>query len=204
MTNTLETGAASDSNESVARAAELIARLTALGIDHAQAERAVQEATPTQLVLLQDVVIETGIIDALEAENHAILRGLEYEAIPAADLSVLRLAGYSDPYLTIQYAARTARSLPQTLRTGETLEQILLDGFDNLRAGELGRRRKRWTGFAKLLTGSALAGVDIAGGVAAAAGGGPLAAGVTLGSVLTSCGAGIGMIFEGIGSLRGE
>jgi hypothetical protein len=167
-------------------------------------QHGLKQTAPTHYENIKRAIVQTGIIDALEADNYIILRDLEYEAIPAVDLSILRVAGYQDPYTTMQHAARTARWMPQALRTGETLEQILSEGSDKLQAAVLGSRRKRWTGFAKLLTGSALAGVDIAGGVAAAAGTGPLAVGVTLGGVLTSCAAGVGMIFEGIGALRGE
>jgi hypothetical protein len=147
-------------------------------------------------------MVDTGITVALQAEDHVILTGLHPSVIPAVDRGVLQTAGYANPQVALQHLVKSARATPRHLRAGETLEQILAEGYEQLR--QQPPRPKRWTGLAKLLTGGALAAIDIAGGVAATAGGGPLTSGVTLGGVLTSCGTGIGMIAEGVGVLRGE
>jgi hypothetical protein len=150
-------------------------------------------------------VVETGISAALEAQNHAAFTQLHVNSIPATDLEVLRVAGYRDPERALRQLVNAARSAPQTLGADETLESILEEGQQSLRPPTPGTqepppRPKRWTGLAKLLTGAALTGIDIAGGV----GVGPLTAGATLPAVLASSAGGIGMIIEGVGALRGE
>lgn len=153
---------------------------------------------------LRRVMTGTGIAGALQAEDYAALFGLDHRAVPPIDLEVLRAAGYADADLALRHLVRAARSAPRALRSDETLERVLEEGQEKLKEVSPPKTPKRWTGFAKLFTGGALASANIAGGIAAAAGGGPLAAGITLGSVLASCATGVGMIVEGVGSLRGK
>lgn len=113
-------------------------------------------------------VVETGISAALEAQNHAAFTQLHVKAIPTIDLELLRVAGYRDPERALRHLVDAARSAPQSLGAHETLERILEEGQQSLTPWPSGiqkppPRPKRWTGLAKLLTGAALTGIDIAG-----------------------------------------
>jgi len=156
-----------------------------------------------------------GITDALEAENHSAMRDLDVEDVPPIDLDLLRKAGYSDPEWACRHIVRTARSEAASMeRTGIALSSILEEGREHLHYAASGvttahasSRPKKWAGFSKLLTGAALAGLNIVSGIALATTSGPLApfaVGAGLPSVLGSAAAGVGQIAEGVGVLRGE
>lgn len=168
-------------------------------------------------------IIETGVAGALDAEDHVVMTELRREVVPSLDLTILRMAGETDPERALHGLIRAARSAPRTILVTKTVAQLLEESEQQLQqalqlqplagaaAGPPGAavpgappKPKRWTGWGKLFTGIASAGANIAGGIALGAGGGPLAVGVTIGGVLASCASGIGAISEGVGALRGE
>lgn len=153
-------------------------------------------------------ITETGIAAALDAEDHAIMTRLRLEAMPTLDRAVLRIAGESDPERAMRGLVRAAHAAPRNVLANASVGQVLEESEALLQhpsppAGSA-PKPKRWTGFGKIFTGTAVAGVDIAGGIALSVVGGPLGAGVTLGGALASCAGGIGAICEGVGALRGE
>jgi hypothetical protein len=168
--------------------------------------------------ILKRAIITTGIAAALDAEDHVVMTHLRPEVMPSLDLTILRMAGEADPERALQGLIRAARSAPRAVLATKTVAQLLEESASYIPAQVQdgaaqpapapapgpATRSKRWTGLGKLFTGMATAGVNIAGGIALGVGGGPLAAGVTLGGVLGSCAAGIGAIAEGVGALRGE
>lgn len=152
-------------------------------------------------------IVKTGVAGALDAENHIVLSQLRREVIPSLDLEILRLAGETDPERALKHQLRVARAAPSSLLAGNTVAQVLTEGEKELKSIPnipLPPTPKRWTGWGKLFTGMAVAGANIAGGIALGFIGGPLAVGVTLGGVIASCGVGIGGVCEGVGALRGE
>jgi hypothetical protein len=159
---------------------------------------------------LKRAIIETGIAAALDANDHFVMAHLRREVVPSLDLAVLRIAGEQDPESALLGLIRAARSAPRTLLATNTVAQLLNESqsyFPPKRPAPApgpAPKPKYWTGWGKLFTGVATAGLNIAGGVALGAGFGPLAAGVTIGSVLASCAVGIGSVSEGVGVLRGE
>jgi hypothetical protein len=172
---------------------------------------------------LKRAIIETGVAAALDAEDHVVMTELRREVVPALDLTILRMAGETDPERALQGLIRAARSAPRTILATKTVAQLLEESEQQLQqalqpqpmAGAAAvppgaalpgapPKPKRWTGWGKLFTGIASAGANIAGGIALGAGGGPLAVGVTIGGVLASCASGMGAIAEGVGALRGE
>ncbi len=154
-------------------------------------------------------LIETGVAGALDAERHVVLNHLRREVIPDLDLALLRLIGEADPELALAHMLREARTAPRSLLRTMTVAQMVEEGGRLLQPqpgvpAPVPPKAKRWTGWGKLFTGMAVAGANIAGGIALGIGGGPLAAGATVGGVIASCGAGVGSICEGVGALRGE
>lgn len=152
----------------------------------------------------------SGVAGALDAQNHVVLTNLRREVIPDLDLDVLRLAGATDPELVLVRMIREAHAAPQSLLSTMTVAQLLDEGTRLLQKTNQPppappeRKPKRWAGWGKLLSGIAVAGANIAGGVALGLGGGPFAAGASLGGVIASCGAGVGSICEGVSAFRGE
>jgi hypothetical protein len=167
----------------------------------------VQAAIP-HFQVIRRAIVETGVAAALDAQDHVVLVNLRREVIPELDLAVLRIAGESDPEQALAHLLRSARLAPRWLLGTTSVAQIIDEGQRHLSPlpPELTHvpNPKRWTGWGKLLTGMALAGANIAGGIALALGGGPLASGATAGGVIASCGVGVGGIWEGVGALRGE
>ncbi len=157
---------------------------------------------------LERAITESGISDALGAEDHMVMSQLRREVIPALDLQVLRLAGESDPERALAQLIRAAQVAPRTVLANKTMVQVFGEARDSLSRPVTSKKNrpkpKFWTGLGKILTGMAAAGANIAGGLALTGLGGPLAAGVTAGGVIASCGAGVGGICEGVGALQGE
>lgn len=160
---------------------------------------------------IKRAIIRTGIAEALDAEEYAILANLRRETIPDVDLTVLRMAGEADPELAIRAVIRAARSAPTAALKGRTVTQLLSEAEKQLQEftklpspPPAPPTPRRWTGWGKIFSGMAIAGVNIAGGIALSVGGGPLAADATLSGVLASCAGGIGNLAEGVGAFRGE
>jgi Salmonella virulence plasmid 65kDa B protein len=173
---------------------------------------------------LKRAIIETGVAAALDAEDHVVMTELRRGAVPALDLTVLRIAGETNPECALQGLIRAARAAPRTILATSTVAQLLeaseqqlqqalppqpLAGAAPVPPGAAAvpgapPKPKRWTGLGKLFTGISIAGANIAGGIALGAFGGPLAVEVTAGGVLASCASGIGAIAEGVGALRGD
>lgn len=155
---------------------------------------------------LRRAIVATGVAGALDAEDHVVLKHLRRDALPPLDLEVLRMTGESDPESALSGLIRAARSAPRTILAGQSVAQLLNESEAHLKKLVPAEpiQPKRWTGWGKLFTGMATAGANIAGGIALGVAGGPLATGVTMGSVIASCAGGIGAICEGVGALRGE
>jgi hypothetical protein len=194
-----------DSAEALAEAAALVR-----GVPHGMRPRMAEVVTQQvhEVVPHFDTVSRaldgSGVSDALDARGRFALVHLHVDAVPAVDRELLRMAGVTDVESAILQAVESANGAAVSLQD-QAVGCLLARARDHLIAPTpLERRPKRWTAVAKLLTGAATAGVNLAGGVALVVGGGPLAAGVTLGGVLASSAAGVGMILEGLGLLRGE
>jgi hypothetical protein len=161
---------------------------------------------------IKRALIHTGIAEALDAERHAALANLRREMLPDVDLVVLRMMGESDPERTLRAIISAARSAPSAALSSHTVTELLNEAEKQLPESTTppgpglppALTPRRWIGWGKIFSGMAIAGVNIAGGIALGASGGPLAAGATLGGVLASCAAGIGNLSEGVGALRGE
>jgi hypothetical protein len=169
---------------------------------------------------LKRAIIEVGIADALDADAHIIMTELRLELVPALDLTILRMAGETDPERALQGLVRAARSAPRTILATKKVAHLLDESEQQLQqalqpqlmagaatvpqdAVNAPLKPKRWTGWGKLFTGIATAGGNIADGITLATGGSP-AVSATIGGVLASCASGIGAIAEGVGALRGE
>jgi hypothetical protein len=154
----------------------------------------------------------TGALDALEAERHLALRNARTEWLPALDAELLRRAGYAEPQTALANAVATARAMPDRMPPGATLESVIAEGEAALggtwqsqfQPGPSPRPAKRWTGLGKILAGASLSGGNLAGGIALALGTLGASVGATWLGVVGSTGMGVGMIFEGVGALRGD
>jgi hypothetical protein len=154
-------------------------------------------------------LVDTGIAEALEAEQRLALRHLHVELVSPADRELLRAAGEPDPDAALAAVVRAAHRAGEAAGRQETISQLLQEGARAFPQppGAPPPKRKWWTGFGKLLTGAGLAWLDVALGVGMGAAAGPLAPlalGVTWSVVLGSCAAGTGAIVEAVGAFRGE
>jgi hypothetical protein len=158
-------------------------------------------------------VVDTGIVDALEAQRYAAIAHLRREPIPAVDLQVLRMVGHEDPERALRQQIRAARVAARGLLQTSSVETILLEGEKYLQqasapntAAQLvpAPRPKRWSAWGKLLKGAAVMAGNIVAPLGAGLVGGPVAGIVVTPATLASCAGGIGEICEGVGALRGE
>ena len=205
--------------EQLQEGAEVLARLAKLiqGVPR-ELRTAVWPTLRTEMVQalphyqnIKRAIVHTGIAEALDAEGYAVLANLRRETVPDVDLTVLRMAGEADPERAIRAVIKAARSAPTAALKERTVMQLLDEAEKQLQESTTvpspppaPPTPKRWTGWSKIFSGIAIAGVNIAGGIALGVGGGALAADATLGSVLASCAGGIGNLAEGVGALRGE
>jgi hypothetical protein len=156
------------------------------------------------------VLVNTGIVDALEAEDSLAFRNLRPDLLLSVDRELLRAAGETDLDAAIAALVRAAHRVGETAGRQDTIAQPLEEGvraFPSPTKPPPRPKRKWWTGWGKLLAGAGLAGLDVAGGVAMGTVVGPLAplaVGVTWPSVLGSCAAGVSAVVEAVGAFRGE
>lgn len=155
-------------------------------------------------------IVNTGIAAVLDAQGHVVMSNLRYETVPEIDVAFLRNIGDPNPERTMRGMINAANSAPRTILAENSVAQLLQEAefhFQPPAPGNPDNARptpKRWTGWGKLFTGAATAGLNITTGVALSVGFGPLAAGASLGGVIASCAVGVGAISEGVGALRGE
>lgn len=182
----------------------------------------------------QGVADRFGVTDALSSDDYYVLRHLDMGSIPDEDLEILKMAGVGDPAAYLRAMVRRAHATADRLSrpgliardpTKDPLAGVLADAHAILgrfaegdkahKAGPppLPKKRKIWTGIGKILKGAAVASGNLI-PVAAAVGIFTVnpAAGAAIGAgavtswdkILSSCGAGVGDICEGVGAIRDE
>lgn len=154
---------------------------------------------------------ETGAMEALEAEGWFALRHLTSTWLPPLDANLLQRAGHQDVQQALAVAITQARGVPDRLTPSRGLDvamqegrSVLAEGLPVDPPGLPIRRSKRWTGVGKILTGAALAGGNVAGAALLGVGTAGASLGATWLGVVGSTGIGVGMVFEGVGAIRGE
>lgn len=174
-------------------------------------------------------LISTGIADALEAHNFFALRQRRVEAIPAFDVRVLDLAGEPDPEYALKQQVTAARAAAQGVLLTRSVAAVFKEGQEHLQNAMSPAapptpntvpppppRQKTWSGWGKLLKGTAVIAGNIAEPIAAGVLGATLTAnpagaaaavamtGTRWRDILASCAGGVREVCEGVGMLRGE